>query len=99
VAAAGEALTNAAKHAGTGRVDVYAEVSADAVDVFVRDRGRGFDPGTVAADRHGVRMSIVDRMRRHGGSAEVRSVPGEGTEVRLHLPRPSAHPGQEDRDE
>jgi len=99
VAAAGEAVTNAAKHAGTGRVDVYAEVSTEAVDVFVRDRGRGFDPGAVAADRHGVRMSIVDRMRRHGGSAEVRSAPGEGTEVRLHLPRPGARPRQEDRDE
>src|SRR3954452_13621944 len=44
VKAAGEAVTNAAKHAGTGRVDVYAEVTPAAVDVFVRDRGKGFDP-------------------------------------------------------
>ena len=79
------------------RVDVYAEVSPAAVDVFVRDRGRGLRPGAVAADRHGVRSSIVDRMRRHGGTAEVRSAPGEGTEVRLHLPRPGARPRQEDR--
>ncbi len=100
VAATGEAVTNAAKHAGTGRVDVYAEVSADAVDVFVRDRGRGFDPDDTPADRHGVRDSLIARMRRHGGSAEVRSSPGEGTEVRLHLPRtdprsrPDAQPGE-----
>ena len=87
VHATGEALTNAAKHAGTGRVDVYAEVSDTAVEVFVRDRGRGFDPTTVPADRYGVRNSIVDRMQRHGGSAAVRSAPDEGTEVRLHLPR------------
>lgn len=82
-----EAVTNAAKHAGTGQVDVYAEIGDDAIDVFVRDRGRGFDPGSVPDDRYGVRNSIVDRMHRHGGSAEVRSAPGEGTEVRLHLPR------------
>lgn len=85
VQAAGEAVTNAAKHAGTGRVDVYAEMSDGAVDVFVRDRGRGFDPAAVPLDRYGVRHSIVDRMQRHGGTAEVRSAPGEGTEVRLHL--------------
>jgi len=81
-----EALTNAAKHAGVPRIDVYAEVSADAVDVFVRDRGAGFDPDAVADDRQGVRGSIIDRMARHGGSSEIRSAPGDGTEVRLHLP-------------
>ena len=98
VQATREAVTNAAKHAGTGRVDVYAEVSADAVDVFVRDRGVGFALDAVPEDRYGVRRSILDRMQRHGGSAEVRSAPDEGTEVRLHLPRPhSPQPQQEDQ--
>ena len=87
VAATREALTNAAKHAGTGRVDVYAEVGPAAVEVFVRDRGTGFDLGAVPADRLGVRGSIIDRMLRHGGRAEIRTAPGEGTEVRLNLPR------------
>ncbi len=96
VNASGEAMTNAAKHAGTGKVDVYAEVTEGAVDVFVRDRGPGFDLASVPADRYGVRHSIVDRMQRHGGTAEVRSVPGEGTEVRLHLSR---QPRQEENDE
>ena len=86
VSATREAVTNAARHAGTGHVDVYAEITVEAIDVFVRDRGRGFDPAAVPDDRHGVRHSIVDRMRRHGGSAEVRSGAGAGTEVRLHLP-------------
>jgi signal transduction histidine kinase len=99
VAATREAVTNAAKHAGAGRVDVYAEVSPSAVDVFVRDRGRGFDPEATPADRYGVRHSIVDRMDRHGGSAEVRSTIGEGTEVRLHLPRQPRGARQEDVDE
>src|SRR3954452_1071017 len=87
VQATREAVTNAAKHAGTGRVDVYAEVTAGAVDVFVRDRGAGFALDDVPEDRYGVRRSILDRMQRHGGHAEVRSAPGEGTEVRLHLSR------------
>jgi len=82
-----EALVNAAKHAGTGKVDVYVEVTPSAIEVFVRDRGVGFDPDDVPEDRMGVRGSIVDRMDRHGGKAEIRSTPGEGTEVRLSLPR------------
>ncbi len=87
VAATREAATNAAKHAGTSVIDIYAEVCATQVEVFVRDRGAGFDPESVPADRQGVRNSIVDRMSRHGGTAEIRSSPGTGTEVRLRLPR------------
>jgi signal transduction histidine kinase len=87
LAAAREAVTNAAKHAGTPAVDIYAEVSPRRVEVFVRDRGRGFDPESVPADRQGVRNSILDRMSRHGGGAEIRSSPETGTEVRLTLPR------------
>ncbi|WP_223394424.1 ATP-binding protein [Nocardioides rotundus] len=86
VEATREAIVNAAKHAGVARVDVYAEATPRLVEVFVRDRGRGFDPASVAEDRQGVRGSIVDRMDRHGGSAQVRSTPGEGTEVRVSLP-------------
>lgn len=85
VQAAREATTNAAKHAQVSRIDVYAEIADDAVDVFVRDRGKGFDLATTPEDRLGVRRSIIDRMERHGGRAEIRSAPGEGTEVRLHL--------------
>jgi signal transduction histidine kinase len=86
VAAAREAIVNAAKHAGVDRVDVYAEITEPLVEVFVRDRGVGFDPARTPADRHGVADSIIGRMTRHGGSADVRSTPGEGTEVRLSLP-------------
>ena len=90
VAATREALQNAAKHSGAQRVDVYAEVGADGVEIFVRDRGVGFDPATVPADRLGLRGSIVDRMVRHGGSSDVRSQPGDGTEVRLWMPAESS---------
>ena len=55
-----EALVNAARHAGSGRVDVYAEASPSQLEVFVKDRGRGFDPETVAADRHGAAAAGFD---------------------------------------
>lgn len=83
VAATREALTNAAKHARAPRIDVFAEVDEAAVEVFVRDRGVGFDVDAVPSDRQGVRGSIVERVERHGGTATVTSSPGEGTEVRI----------------
>lgn len=83
--AAREAMTNAAKFAHCGRVDLYAEVDAGAVEVFVRDRGIGFDLAAIPADRHGVRDSIIARVERHGGRAVVHSAPGEGTEVELAI--------------
>jgi len=86
VLAAREAMVNAAKHSGAGKVDVYLETTHGRVEVFVRDRGCGFDPADVAEDRLGVRHSILDRLDRHGGQAEVRSAPGDGTEVRLTMP-------------
>jgi signal transduction histidine kinase len=86
-AAAREAMTNAGRHAGVGEISVLARVGDDEASVFVRDRGAGFDPDTVAEDRRGVRESIVGRMARAGGRATVVSAPGEGTEVELVLPR------------
>ena len=82
VAAAREAMLNAAKHAG-GTVSVYVESSPEAVDVFVRDRGAGFDLDALAGDRLGVKESIIGRMERAGGHATIRSL-GPGTEVHLH---------------
>jgi signal transduction histidine kinase len=87
VAAAGEALMNAAKHSGAGKITVYHEVSDDTIEVFVTDQGKGFDPDSVDGDRHGVSDSIVARMRRNGGSATIVSEPGDGTEVALSIRR------------
>ncbi len=87
VAAAREAIVNASKFGGGEAVSVYAEAGEDGVEVFVRDRGPGFDPAAIPADRRGVRESIVGRMERHGGEATINSVPGGGTEVELRLRR------------
>jgi signal transduction histidine kinase len=83
-AATREAVANAARHSGAASVAVYAEVEPTATTVFVRDRGRGFDPDDVPADRYGVAESIRGRMERCGGTARIRSSP-EGTEVRLEV--------------
>jgi signal transduction histidine kinase len=85
VAAAREAMTNAAKFGGGSTVDVYAESSDSRTQVFVRDRGPGFDPEAIPADRRGLRESIVGRMERHGGRARVTSAHGTGTEVEIVL--------------
>ena len=93
VAAAREAMVNAAAHSGSDRVDVYCESGDDSMEVYVRDRGRGFDLDNIPADRLGVRRSILDRLARHEGAAEIRTAPGEGTEVRLTVPRPPTAAG------
>lgn len=85
VKAAREAMLNAAKHSGSPTIDVFVEVADDLVEVFVRDRGVGFDPEGIGEDRLGVRLSIIDRVRRHGGVARIRSTPGRGTEVSLEM--------------
>ena len=87
VSATGEALTNAAMHSGAGKVSVYAEISSEAIDVWVADQGSGFDVAAVASDRRGISDSIVGRIQRHGGTATITSELGEGTEVHLHFQR------------
>ncbi|HEX5994515.1 MAG TPA: PspC domain-containing protein [Jiangellales bacterium] len=89
--ATGEAAVNAAKHSGADSIDIYAEIEGDHVEVFVRDRGSGFDLESIPDDRLGVRRSIIERMERHGGSAQIRSAPGEGTEVRLSTRKDERH--------
>lgn len=86
LAALREAASNACRHGRDG-VDLFVDVDAARVEAFVRDRGPGFDLDSVPPDRLGVRESIIGRMRRAGGSAQVHPGPGGGTEVALLLPR------------
>ena len=79
-----ECMVNAAKHSGCDEVNVYCEVGRGVVELFVRDRGCGFDPETVPADRHGLRGSVIGRIREVGGTVTVDSG-SFGTEVTLHL--------------
>lgn len=86
VAAGREAVLNAALHSGAEQISVYLEVGSERVSMFVRDRGRGFSPDAVGADRRGIAQSIEARMRDLGGAATVRSEAGTGTEWRLEMP-------------
>jgi signal transduction histidine kinase len=97
LAATREATVNAAKHSGADQVDVYAEVSEDLVEFFVRDAGCGFSRDNVDEDRRGLKESIIGRMERAGGTAVVHSDPGEGTEVEISIVRRApAPPSAED---
>jgi signal transduction histidine kinase len=89
VAAVREAAVNAAKHGGVEHVSVYVEAAPDGLQAFVRDRGCGFDPTAVPRDRRGLAQSIRGRIRRAGGTVDIDSAPGQGTEVRLFVPLPS----------
>jgi signal transduction histidine kinase len=86
VRAAREAATNAARH-GLQPISVYAELTDDAYEIFVRDSGPGFDPRAVHKDRAGIRNSIIGRAARHGGTAVISSAPQSRTEVAITMPR------------
>jgi len=85
VAAASEAMVNAAKHSGVDRMSLYFEVEGGSLEVFVTDQGTGFDVASIPDDRKGIAESIRSRMEKVGGEAEIASEPGEGTEVMLKL--------------
>jgi signal transduction histidine kinase len=87
LAAAREAAVNAAKWSGAQVISLFAEAEPTEVSVFVRDRGCGFDPAAVPADRKGLAESVNSRIERRGGSVTIRSTLGEGTEVSLTMPR------------
>jgi signal transduction histidine kinase/phage shock protein PspC (stress-responsive transcriptional regulator) len=90
LAAGREALVNAARHSGARSASLFVEIEPDRMTAYVRDHGGGFDRASVGADRRGIADSIEGRIKSVGGSAEVVSTPGAGTEVRLSVPRPSA---------
>ena len=83
VASASEAMANAAEHSGARTISVYVECSEDAVEAWVTDQGSGFDPDDVSDQRKGISESIIARMARSGGEANLISNPGEGTEIHL----------------
>ncbi|MGB6059181.1 MAG: hypothetical protein WBF71_13070 [Microthrixaceae bacterium] len=86
VAAAREGLINASKFSGETHLSIYCELGEARFDVFVRDRGKGFDMNSIDPDRRGVRDSIRARMAGVGGQASIRTAPGQGTEVALSVP-------------
>ena len=91
-AAAGELLRNVVRHAQAGRVEVALEREEDGFVLTIHDDGIGFRPATAGSASHGLRYSVVRRMRDVGGDAAVDSAPGRGTSVRLAWRSASAQP-------
>jgi signal transduction histidine kinase len=87
VAAGREAAINAARWSGAELISIYAEVEPDTLSLFVRDQGSGFDVSSIPADRHGISLSIRQRITQHGGTTVVKSTVAVGTEVELSVPR------------
>ncbi len=92
LAAAREATVNAAKWSGASVISLFAEVEPAEVSLVVRDRGQGFNPEAVPADRKGLAESVHGRMTRRGGTATVTTAKGEGTKVTLKMPRTASQP-------
>lgn len=95
--AAVQAMVNSIQHAGGPEVargvSIRGGSPAATVEVVVRDDGRGFSESEVPAERLGLRISIRDRIAKVGGTAEIASVPGEGTTVTILWPAAQPQPG------
>ncbi len=91
-----EALGNAVHHAAARTLAVHLAASADTLSVKVRDDGRGFDPPAgPSADGSGFGLTAMrERVARHGGSLQIISAPGQGTELRVVIPRAASRPGR-----
>ncbi|MGW6932683.1 sensor histidine kinase [Lentzea sp. NPDC054927] len=88
VRAAGELLTNVARHSGTAAASLTVARAGRGVVVVVEDEGRGFVLADVPSHRRGLRGSVLDRLEAAGGSAEIDSAPSRGTTARLVWPAP-----------
>jgi two-component system sensor histidine kinase UhpB len=84
-----EGLRNVARHSGARVARVTLARVDGSVELEVADEGRGFDPAAMAAEGLGL-VSMAERAHLLGGTFEVRSAPGEGTELRARIPLPPA---------
>jgi PAS domain S-box-containing protein len=81
-----EASWNALRHARASTIEIRAELRPDALDLTVRDDGRGFDPASPRAGNGQGLANMADRAARIGARVRIESRPGHGTEVRLVVP-------------
>ena len=85
-----EAVTNSARHADARRVDVELRAADGALEVVIRDDGKGFDvPDARARARAGASLGVLSMEERAslvGGELEIESAPGRGTTIRARFP-------------
>ncbi len=85
-----EGLNNIAKHAGASRVEIHLHHEAGAVDVRLRDDGRGFDPEQTPPGHYGLSM-MRERAEAVGAVLSVTSQPGHGTEIAIRWTEAPEH--------
>ena len=85
-----EATTNALRHARAGEIILRLNYQADGIELVIADDGAGFQPDAVLnqAGHFGLR-GIRTRAKKLGGTLNITSAPGEGTSVRVVVPRAS----------
>jgi ligand-binding sensor domain-containing protein/signal transduction histidine kinase len=81
-----EAINNSVKHARAQRIAILLNFDSDAVQMSVRDDGRGFDPQAEKADGHFGLIGMRERAEQMGGEFEIHSANGSGTEVLVTVP-------------
>ncbi len=81
-----EALTNVARHAEARRVRVSLVVRGGRLSLHIADDGRGFDPGGITRVKSFGLLGMRERALMLGGTVEVTSNAGVGTEVHLEMP-------------
>lgn len=84
-----EALNNVARHARAGKVDIVLQFDAGAVELRIRDDGRGFDPSRIPPGHYGLSM-MRERAKAIGASLSIASKPGAGAEIAVHWPEDPA---------
>lgn len=85
---AGEAMTNAAQHAGAHRLAVALRRHDRRLTLTVADDGCGFDPEAAGANGHFGLVGMAERSELIGGELKIESRPGRGTVVRLAVETP-----------
>jgi len=83
-----EALNNSLKHAEASKVIVRLYFERDTIVLEVMDNGKGFDPATIVQSGGLGLINMDERARQIGGSLEVRSIPGDGTTIKVKVPLP-----------
>lgn len=80
-----EALHNVARHSDASSVSMTLTAAGRWLRATIRDDGKGFDEPAEGETRHGL-VSMNARAAQLGGELSIRSVPGQGTEIRLEIP-------------
>jgi two-component system, NarL family, sensor histidine kinase DevS len=81
-----EALSNVARHSGASRAVLSLTANDGTLDLLIGDNGKGFDQDEGRTEGHHGLVNLQSRAEALGGSLQVKSKPGAGTEVRAHVP-------------